>query len=110
MAEHHAHSQPIQTYGPAPHNRNIWPHNSRATVFCLRFWPILLSAFQAPSYPLLIYIYICKYTRRMYTSMYVYTCIYVYNIYIYTYIHVCTYMMNRWMYIYMYICMYAFFM
>src|SRR6218665_3238195 len=42
MAEPHAHSQPIQTYGPAPHNRNIWPHNSRATVFCLRFWPILL--------------------------------------------------------------------
>src|SRR6218665_2981800 len=30
MAEPHAHSQPIQTYGPAPHNRNIWPHNSRA--------------------------------------------------------------------------------
>src|SRR6218665_2880883 len=25
MAEPHAHSQPIQTYGPAPHNRNIWP-------------------------------------------------------------------------------------
>src|SRR6218665_1702515 len=32
MAEPHAHSQPIQTYGPAPHNRNIWPHNSRATA------------------------------------------------------------------------------
>src|SRR6218665_2685840 len=42
MAEPHAHSQPIQTYGPAPHNRNIWPHNSQAAVFCLRFWPILL--------------------------------------------------------------------
>src|SRR6218665_1343871 len=55
MAQRHAHSQPIQTYGPAPHNRNIWPHNSRATVFCLRFWPILLSVFQAPSYPLLMY-------------------------------------------------------
>src|SRR6218665_3610053 len=32
MAEPHAHSQPIQTYGPAPHNRNIWPHNSQATA------------------------------------------------------------------------------
>src|SRR6218665_1953601 len=54
MAEPHAHSQPIQTYGPAPHNRNIWPHNSRATVFCLRFWPILLFGFLAALYPLLI--------------------------------------------------------
>src|SRR6218665_627940 len=53
MAEPHAHSQPIQTYGPAPHNRNIWPHNSRATVFCLRFWPILLFALQVSVYPLL---------------------------------------------------------
>src|SRR6218665_3717317 len=53
MAEPHAHSQPIQTYGPAPHNRNIWPHNSRATVFCLRFWPILLFALLAALYPLL---------------------------------------------------------
>src|SRR6218665_1893230 len=25
MAEPHAHSQPIETYGLAPHNRNIWP-------------------------------------------------------------------------------------
>jgi len=25
MAERHAHSQPIETYGLAPHNRNIWP-------------------------------------------------------------------------------------
>src|SRR6218665_3356046 len=32
MAEPHAHSQPIQTYGPAPHNRNIWSHNSWATA------------------------------------------------------------------------------
>src|SRR6218665_3251774 len=55
MAEPHAHSQPIQTYGPAPHNRNIWPHNSRATVFCLRFWPILLFALVPPVYPLLPY-------------------------------------------------------
>src|SRR6218665_830595 len=53
MAEPHAHSQPIQTYGPAPHNRNIWPHNSRATVFCLRFWPILLFALVPAVYPLL---------------------------------------------------------
>src|SRR6218665_956462 len=53
MAEPHAHSQPIQTYGPAPHNRNIWPHNSQAAVFCLRFWPILLSALVSPVYPLL---------------------------------------------------------
>src|SRR6218665_3421668 len=53
MAEPHAHSQPIQTYGPAPHNRNIWPHNSRATVFCLRFWPILLFVLVAVVYPLL---------------------------------------------------------
>src|SRR6218665_3868906 len=54
MAEPHAHSQPIQTYGPAPHNRNIWPHNSRATVLCLRFWPILLSVLVAVVYPLLL--------------------------------------------------------
>src|SRR6218665_583378 len=54
MAEPHAHSQPIQTYGPAPHNRNIWPHNSRATVFCLRFWPILLFVPAPASYPLLV--------------------------------------------------------
>src|SRR6218665_1521436 len=41
MAEPQAHSQTIQTYSPAPHNRNIWssannrniwPHNSRATA------------------------------------------------------------------------------
>src|SRR6218665_1004395 len=51
MAEPHAHSQPIQTYGPAPHNRNIWPHNSRAPVFCLRFCRFF--CFGAPVYPLL---------------------------------------------------------
>src|SRR6218665_146909 len=49
MAEPHAHSQPIQTYGPAPHNRNIWPHNSRATVFCLRFCRFF--CFGEPSLP-----------------------------------------------------------
>src|SRR6218665_3036049 len=32
MPQPHAHSQPIETYGLAPHNRNIWPHNSRATA------------------------------------------------------------------------------
>src|SRR6218665_3060280 len=53
MAEPHAHSQPIETYGLAPHNRNIWPYNSQAAVFCLRFWPILLFALVAPLYPLL---------------------------------------------------------
>src|SRR6218665_3326668 len=55
MAERHAYSQPIQTYSLAPHNRNIWPHNSRAAVFCLRFWPILLSVLLAVVYPLLAY-------------------------------------------------------
>src|SRR6218665_2090999 len=61
MAEPHAYSQPIQTYGPAPHNRNIWPHNSRATVFCLRFWPILLFALVAPLYPLLLSVPFCPF-------------------------------------------------
>src|SRR6218665_1624744 len=61
MAEPHAYSQPIQTYGPAPHNRNIWPHNSRATVFCLRYWPILLFALVPPVYPLLrVYSDFCR--------------------------------------------------
>src|SRR6218665_723746 len=50
MAQRHAHSQPIETYGLAPrnrniwpsaHNRNIWPYNSQAAVFC-HAWPILL--------------------------------------------------------------------
>src|SRR6218665_503205 len=65
MAEPHVHSQPIQTYGPAPHNRNIWPHNSQAAVFCLRFWPILLFAFQAPSYPLLIIVEFQLWVRKI---------------------------------------------
>src|SRR6218665_2377457 len=26
------HSQTIETYGPQPNNRNIWPHNSRAAA------------------------------------------------------------------------------
>src|SRR6218665_3230463 len=41
MAEPHAHSQPIETYDLAPHNR------------LRNAWPILLSVFQAPVYPLL---------------------------------------------------------
>src|SRR6218665_2614590 len=41
MAQRHI----IETYGPQPNNRNIWPYNSRATVFC-HAWPILLSVFQ----------------------------------------------------------------
>src|SRR6218665_690912 len=52
MAQPHAHSQPIETYGLAPHNRNIWPHNNRATVFC-HAWPILLSVLVVAVYPLL---------------------------------------------------------
>src|SRR6218665_92371 len=32
MADPHPHTQPIETYGLGPHNRNIWPHNSRATA------------------------------------------------------------------------------
>src|SRR6218665_139473 len=51
MAQPHAHSQPIETYGLAPHNRNIWPHNSRAPpsrladsfVLQLSVYPLLTS-------------------------------------------------------------------
>src|SRR6218665_798632 len=42
MAEPHAHSQPIQTYGRAAHNR------------LRNAWPILLFALVAASYPLLV--------------------------------------------------------
>src|SRR6218665_3748959 len=66
MAEPHAHSQPIETYGPAPHNRNIWPHNSQAAVFCLRFWPILLFALVAVVYPLLSYQMVLTHTIETY--------------------------------------------
>src|SRR6218665_3290090 len=41
MAEPHAHSQPIETYGRAPHNR------------LRNAWPILLSAIHPVVYPLL---------------------------------------------------------
>src|SRR6218665_2895898 len=92
MAEPHAHSQPIQTYGPAPHNRNIWPHNSQAAVFCLRFWPILLFAPAPASYPLLTYTYIHIHT---YIYMHTYTCIHI-NTYIYE---------HTYIYIHMYVCM-----
>src|SRR6218665_596342 len=47
MAEPHAYSQPIQTYGPAPHNRNIWPHNSRAAAAPSR----LADSFVCPGGP-----------------------------------------------------------
>src|SRR6218665_3658121 len=50
MAEPHAHSQPIQTYGPAPHNRNIWSHNSRAPPSRLADSFVLI----VPVYPLLM--------------------------------------------------------
>src|SRR6218665_2998333 len=49
MAQRHI----IETYGPQPNNRNIWPHNSRATVFC-HAWPILLSALVAALISLLL--------------------------------------------------------
>src|SRR6218665_3189323 len=50
MVERHT----IETYGPQPNNRNIWPHNSRATVFC-HAWPILLSVLHPVVIPLLVY-------------------------------------------------------
>src|SRR6218665_342440 len=28
----YTYTRTIQTYGPAPHNRNIWPYNSQATA------------------------------------------------------------------------------
>src|SRR6218665_3220320 len=42
----------IETDGRLPHNRNRWPHNSRATAFC-HAWPILLFAPDAAFYSLL---------------------------------------------------------
>src|SRR6218665_3236519 len=42
------HSHTIETYGRAPHNRNIWQTGRRHA------WPILLSAFQVPFIPLLV--------------------------------------------------------
>src|SRR6218665_1973773 len=42
----------IETDGRRPHNRNRWPHNSRATAFC-HAWPILLFALQPAFTPLL---------------------------------------------------------
>src|SRR6218665_3614419 len=62
MAQRHAHSQLVETYGRAPspqptnrniwpsaHNRNIWPYNSQAPPSRLADSFVL----QAPSYPLL---------------------------------------------------------
>src|SRR6218665_2331843 len=63
MAEPHAHSQPIQTYGPAPHNRNIWPHNSQAAVFCLRFCRFF--CFGEPSLPTTVI-----FTRSKFSEIY----------------------------------------
>src|SRR6218665_1849675 len=44
----------IETDGRRPHNKNRWPHNSRATAFC-HAWPILLFGVVSPFYPLLTY-------------------------------------------------------
>ena len=76
MAQRHAYSQPIQTYGPAPHNRNIWPYNSQAAVFCLRFWPILLFVLVSPFYSLLIYIYTHTHTYALHTEIEAHTLLY----------------------------------
>src|SRR6218665_4051443 len=42
----------IETDGRRPHNRNTWPHNSRATGFC-HAWPILWFGVVHPFIPLL---------------------------------------------------------
>src|SRR6218665_3252234 len=44
MAEPQAHSQPIETYGLAPHNRNIWPSAHNRNI-----WPYNSQAAAAPS-------------------------------------------------------------
>src|SRR6218665_3260257 len=44
MAEPHAHSQPIETYGLAPHNRNIWPSAHNRNI-----WPYNSQAAAPPS-------------------------------------------------------------
>src|SRR6218665_2614292 len=52
MVERHT----IETYGRAPHNRNIWSTaTERHTIetYGRHAWPILLSAFQVPFIPLL---------------------------------------------------------
>ena len=50
MAERHT----IETYGRAPHNRNIWPHNSRAAPSRLADSFVL----QVSVYPLLTLLFI----------------------------------------------------
>src|SRR6218665_3132649 len=61
MAEPHAHSQPIETYGLAPHNRNIWPsaHHRNVWPYNSQAAPSRLAdsfVFQRPVYPLLTYL------------------------------------------------------
>src|SRR6218665_604263 len=57
MAKRHT----VETYGLAPHNRNIWQTGRR------HVWPILLSAFQVSVYPLLkCHCYgICSYMKTL---------------------------------------------
>src|SRR6218665_596343 len=77
MAQRHAYSQPIETHGLAPHNRNIWPsptptanqykHMAQRRIIETyghtiagrrrrrHAWPILLSVLVAPVYPLLTF-------------------------------------------------------
>src|SRR6218665_505882 len=94
MAEPHAHSQPIETYGRAPHNRNIWPYNSQAaappsrladsfvwrgalsiptTLVKLIYDPIMMEL-QAPNYThqlcvCILYIYMYLFIIRLSRSM-----------------------------------------
>src|SRR6218665_318081 len=44
MAEPQAHSQPLETYCLAPHNRNIWPSAHNRNI-----WPYNSQAAAAPS-------------------------------------------------------------
>src|SRR6218665_1083666 len=59
--QHMVLSHTIETDGRRPHNRNRWPHNSRATAFC-HAWPILLFALLISFIPLLhdIHSLVCK--------------------------------------------------
>src|SRR6218665_2172581 len=56
MAQRHAHSQPIETYGPAPAERHIietYGHTIAGRRRRRHAWPILLFALVPPVYPLL---------------------------------------------------------
>src|SRR6218665_1473597 len=44
MAQRHTHSQPIETYGLAPHNRNLWPSAHNRNI-----WPYNSQAAAPPS-------------------------------------------------------------